>query len=57
MSNFGGPDRPHLCWELDGEALIKKAEDCDVYVMHMSREVREVLKEEIEGAGLFIARA
>jgi len=57
MSNFSGPDRPHVCWELDGEALIRKADDCDVYVMHMSRETREALKEEIEAAGLFIARA
>ncbi len=29
MSNFSGPDRPHLSWELDGEALVRKADDCD----------------------------
>lgn len=57
MSNYSGLDRPHLSWELDKEALCKKSRDCDVYVMHMSKEVRERLQEEIEEAGLFIAKA
>lgn len=57
ISNYNGHDRPHLSWEFEKENLIRKAADCDVYTMHMNKEAREALQEEIEEAGLFIARA
>lgn len=57
MSDYGGADRPHLFWDEDKDALIRKSQDCDVYLMHMGKETRERLAEEISASGLMIARA
>lgn len=57
MSDYGGSDRPHLFWDEDKDALIRKADDCDVYLMHMDRSTVANLKEKAEEAGIFIAKA